>query len=168
MARLLASSHRNGMSLSEGNIASMTLGIVSPTMTQKATMPPNALQGISTSWQMQVVLHVQQPLRQRYRDQPRLSETMLDGGLERVGATELRVYNDKANGPVDDDSQADQEDCAGDETGISNGVWLANNAGTSVLCQHTSDTCNEQPYMILLAMFMKALRIPLRGRALSR
>jgi hypothetical protein len=43
MARLLVSSHKNGMSLSEGNNESMTLGIVSPTMTQKATMPPNAL-----------------------------------------------------------------------------------------------------------------------------
>jgi hypothetical protein len=93
---------------------------------------------------------------------------MLDRGLERVGAAELRVYNDKANSPVDDDSQDDQQDGARDEAGVSEGVWLANNAGASAMRQYAFYTCAEQPHMILLAMFMKALRIPLRGRALSR
>lgn len=36
-------SHKNDMSDKDGKRESMTLGIVSPTITQNATMPPNAL-----------------------------------------------------------------------------------------------------------------------------
>lgn len=43
-ARLSVSSHRNGVSGNEGNRASKTCGIVSPTMMQNAIMPPKALQ----------------------------------------------------------------------------------------------------------------------------
>jgi hypothetical protein len=42
-ARRSVKSHRNDVSYRDGNSASITLGIVSPTMTQKASMPPNAL-----------------------------------------------------------------------------------------------------------------------------
>jgi hypothetical protein len=168
MARLLVSSQRNGISLSEGNSASMTLGIVSPTMTQKANMPPNALQDISIRPQMHAVLHIQQPLCQRYCDQPRLSKAVLDRGLERVGAAKLRVYDDEADGPVDDDGQADEQDGAGDEAGVAESVGLADDAGASALRQPDSHLCAGQSHTMLLAMFIKALRIPLRGRALSR
>ena len=44
-ARLLVRSHRKGMSDKDGKSAAITLGIVSPMITQKATMPPKALQG---------------------------------------------------------------------------------------------------------------------------
>ena len=47
IARLLVSSHRKGMSAREGNRESKTLGIVSPIMTQKATMPPKALYAVN-------------------------------------------------------------------------------------------------------------------------
>lgn len=43
MARRFVRSHRKDMSDKEGNKAVITRGIVSPTMTQNATMPPNAL-----------------------------------------------------------------------------------------------------------------------------
>ena len=42
-ARLLVKSHKNGRSSRDGKSAAITLGIVSPMMTQKATMPPKAL-----------------------------------------------------------------------------------------------------------------------------
>ena len=44
-ALLLVKSHRKGMSDRDGKSAAITLGIVSPIMTQKATMPPKALKG---------------------------------------------------------------------------------------------------------------------------
>ena len=44
-ALLLVKSHRKGSLDKDGNNAAMTLGIVSPIMTQKATMPPKALKG---------------------------------------------------------------------------------------------------------------------------
>ena len=43
IARLLVRSQRKGVFDREGNKAIMTLGIVSPTMMQKAIMPPKAL-----------------------------------------------------------------------------------------------------------------------------
>ena len=42
-ARLLVKSHKNGRLDRDGKSAAITLGIVSPMMTQKATMPPKAL-----------------------------------------------------------------------------------------------------------------------------
>lgn len=45
IARLLVRSHRKDMSDKDGKSAAITLGIVSPMMTQKATMPPKALKG---------------------------------------------------------------------------------------------------------------------------
>lgn len=43
MARRFVNSQRKDISASEGKRASRTRGIVSPTMTEKATIPPNAL-----------------------------------------------------------------------------------------------------------------------------
>ena len=43
IARLSVRIHRNGVLGKLGNIAVMTCGIVSPTMMQNATIPPNAL-----------------------------------------------------------------------------------------------------------------------------
>lgn len=42
-AFLSVKSHRKGILVKEGKAAAMTCGMVSPTMIQKATMPPNAL-----------------------------------------------------------------------------------------------------------------------------
>ena len=44
-ALLSVKSHRKGSSDKDGKSAAITLGIVSPMMTQKATMPPKALKG---------------------------------------------------------------------------------------------------------------------------
>lgn len=43
-ACLLVRSQRKGVSFKEGKAAAMTCGIVSPTMIQKANMPPKALE----------------------------------------------------------------------------------------------------------------------------
>ena len=43
IARLFVNSHRNGVPGRDGNMAAMTLGIVSPRMIQNANMPPKAL-----------------------------------------------------------------------------------------------------------------------------
>lgn len=42
-AFLFVKSHKKGVLVKEGKAAAMTCGMVSPTMIQKATMPPNAL-----------------------------------------------------------------------------------------------------------------------------
>lgn len=47
-ALLLARSQRKGISSNEGKKEFRTLGMVSPTMTQKATMPPKALHAVNT------------------------------------------------------------------------------------------------------------------------
>jgi len=65
MARRSVRSQRKDMSEREGNRASMTLGIVSPTMTQKATMPPNALYSVRTCPVRFDFSYAQEPLRQR-------------------------------------------------------------------------------------------------------
>ncbi len=49
-ACLLVRSQRKGVSFKEGKAAAMTCGIVSPTMIQKANMPPKAL-GVKCSRQ---------------------------------------------------------------------------------------------------------------------
>lgn len=59
MARLFVRSQRKDMSDKAGKRASMTLGIVSPTITQKATMPPNALLCVSGLVPFACMLHVQ-------------------------------------------------------------------------------------------------------------
>ena len=63
IALLLVSSHRKDMSDREGNSESMTLGIVSPIITQKATMPPKALYAVNTCASRYHRADVQEPLR---------------------------------------------------------------------------------------------------------
>ena len=70
-------------------------------------------------------------MRQRNRYQPRLPEAVLYRRLERVCAAELGVYDDEADGPVNDDGEADEEDGACDEAGVAEGVGLTDDAGTS-------------------------------------
>jgi len=67
IARLLVSSQRNGMSAKEGNMECKTLGIVSPTTTQNATMPPKALYVVNTLAARSCRVNIQEPLRERYR-----------------------------------------------------------------------------------------------------
>jgi hypothetical protein len=67
MARLLVNSQRNDMSANEGNSESKTLGIVSPTTTQNATMPPNALYAVNTLAPTWRKVNIQEPLREGYR-----------------------------------------------------------------------------------------------------
>lgn len=59
---------------------------------------------------------------------------MLYRGLEGVGPAQLRVDNDKADGPVDNDGEPNEEDGACDEAGITKCVGLANDAGASAAC----------------------------------
>jgi hypothetical protein len=61
-ARRFVRSHRNESSESDGKRESMTTGIVSPTMTQNATMPPKALSCVSLGGQWPFLMDVQQPL----------------------------------------------------------------------------------------------------------
>jgi hypothetical protein len=123
------------MSDREGKRASMTLGIVSPTMTQNATMPPNALCSVRMSPMHLQALYVQQPLRQRDGHQPRPAKTVLHRRLEGVGAAKLRVDDNQAYGPVYDDGEADEQQRAGDEAGVADGVRLADDAGSSATRQ---------------------------------
>ena len=66
MALLLVSSQRNDISAKEGNIESKTLGIVSPTTTQNATMPPKALHAVNNLYSVCRGVNIQDPLRERY------------------------------------------------------------------------------------------------------
>ena len=58
---------------------------------------------------------------------------MLHGSLKRIGATELRVYDNKADSPVDHDSQSNEESGAGDKAGVADCVGLPNDASASAL-----------------------------------
>jgi hypothetical protein len=96
---------------------------------------------------------------------------MLDCCLEGVGAAQLGVCDDQANGPVNGDSQYDEEDDTCKQTGLAKSVGLTNDAGTTA---EAGQIVNEmarrrfKAHMILFAMFIKALDIELLGRALSR
>jgi hypothetical protein len=96
---------------------------------------------------------------------------VLNGRLKRVGATELRIYNKEANGPVHGDGEADEEDGACDQACVAKGIWLPDDASATATHQSTilyTIVGFAIDYIILLAMFIKALRMLLRGRALSR
>lgn len=71
-ARLLVKSHRKGKLYKDGKSAAITLGIVSPMMTQKATMPPKALKGPLLALAMfEVRLYTQSELGDGNGDEPR-------------------------------------------------------------------------------------------------
>lgn len=131
MARRLVRSQRKDMSSSEGNKALMTLGMESPTMTQKATMPPKALHHVSRGMP-NITPYLQKPLCQRNSHEPRLAKAVLYRSLERVGPAELGVYDNQADGPVDNDGHANEEDGACDEAGVAKGIGLANDASASI------------------------------------
>jgi hypothetical protein len=134
-ARRSVRSHRNDVSDRDGNNASMTFGIVSPTMTQKATMPPNALESVSAYSIRATPCHIQHPLCQRYGHQTRPPKAMLHGSLERVCAAEFRVDDDQADGPVHNDCKGDEENGACDEASLTEGVGLSDDSSTSVSSQ---------------------------------
>ena len=133
IARLLVSSQRNDMSAKEGNIESKTLGIVSPTTTQKATIPPKALYAVNTLGCTCRKVNIQEPLRERYRYQPRFPKTMLYRSLERIGAAELGIDDDEPYSPVYHDGKTDEEGGACQEACIANSVWLADDTSSSAL-----------------------------------
>jgi hypothetical protein len=56
---------------------------------------------------------------------------MLYGSLEGVGTTELRVDDDQANSPVDNDCEADEKHGACNEARVAEGVGLTDDAGAS-------------------------------------
>jgi hypothetical protein len=133
MARLLVSSQRNDMSAREGNSESKTLGIVSPTTTQNATIPPKALYAVNTLPCTCRGVNIQEPLRERYCYQARFPKTMLYRGLERVGAAELGIYDNEPYGPIYHDGETDEEGGACQEACIANSVRLADDSSSSAL-----------------------------------
>lgn len=55
---------------------------------------------------------LQEPLGERNSYKPRLAKAVLYCRLEGVGAAELRVDDDQANGPVHDYGEANEQDGA--------------------------------------------------------
>lgn len=135
IARRLVRSHKKDVSDREGNKASNTLGIVSPTMTQKAIMPPNALSSQHLPELPYFWVYIQYPLRQRNCHQPRLPETVLDSRLERIGAAEFRIDDYELDRPINGYGEADEEESACDEASIVEGVRLADDSCSSANCQ---------------------------------
>jgi hypothetical protein len=131
MARRFVRSQRNGISSSEGKSAASTRGIVSPTMTQKAIMPPNALSKSQARQAAVLMTDSQHPLRQRNGDQARLAKTVFYRRLEGIGAAELGVDDNEPDGPVHRYSQTDKEHRACDKTCVAEGIRLADNACAS-------------------------------------
>jgi hypothetical protein len=122
-----------------------------------------------SAWSCQTRLaYVQQPLRQRDGHQPRPPEAVLHRRLEGVGAAELRVDDNETDGPVNDDGEANEQRGARDEAGVADCVRLANDASASAALSALLARRRRTAHMMLFAMFIKALRMPLRGRALSR
>ena len=76
-ARLSVKSHRKGVCGNAGKSALMTWGILSPTMIQKAIMPPKALNKIVSFTQQLGFDHLQSPLS--YLDQS-VSGLLLERG----------------------------------------------------------------------------------------
>lgn len=82
-ARLLVKSHRKGMSDKDGNSAAITLGIVSPMITQKATMPPKALkERQSVLALLEVRLCIQCPLGDGNRNKSGCAKAVLHSSIE--------------------------------------------------------------------------------------
>lgn len=108
-ALLLVSNHRKDMSSSEGNIESKTFGIVSPIITQKATMPPKALCVVNKCVSICYRADVQEPLREGYSHEPGFPKAVLYRRLEGIRPAELRVYDNESNRPVYDDCEADEQ-----------------------------------------------------------
>lgn len=134
-ARRFVRSHKNGISDREGNRASSTVGIVSPTMTQKATIPPNALHNQHLPVHKDYPMYVQYPLRHRNGYKTRPAKAMFDGRLERIGTAELRVDDYQLDSPVNDYSESNEEEGACNEASVAKSVGLPDDACSSALCQ---------------------------------
>ena len=81
-ARLLVKSHKNGRLDREGKSAAITLGIVSPMMTQKATMPPKALKiAQSASALIEVCFCIQGELGDGNCNESRSAKAMLHSSV---------------------------------------------------------------------------------------
>lgn len=119
------------MSSREGNIESKTFGIVSPTITQKATMPPKALYAVNTCASRYDRIDVQEPLREGYSHEPGFPKAVLYRRLERIRPAELRVYDNESNCPVYDDCEADEQSGSCQQAGIADSVRLANDTSPS-------------------------------------
>ncbi|KAH0238418.1 hypothetical protein KCV06_g427, partial [Aureobasidium melanogenum] len=113
-------------------ISAGTLGPYDYDESPVAIIPPKALE-LSAISRRQVGVRdgLQGPLRNGNGNKAGLSEAMLDCCLERVGAAQLGVCDDQANGPVNGDSQCDEEDDTCKQTGLAKSVGLTNDAGTT-------------------------------------
>ena len=109
----------------------MTWGIVSPTITQNAIMPPKALQEVSNQTSVPFTTHVQEPLRDGDGNKTGFPKAMLYRRLERVGAAKLRIDHDQTNGPVHDDCEPNEQDGTRKKTGVLKGVRLSDDAGAA-------------------------------------
>lgn len=100
-------------------------------------------------------VHIQYPLRQRNGHQARLAEAVLDGGLERVGAAELRVDDYELYGPVDGHGETNEKEGACDEARVVEGIGLAYDACASASRQQRSNPqrfCNAPPRPVALTL----------------
>lgn len=59
---------------------------------------------------------------------------MLYRRLEGIGAAELGIYDNEADGPVDDNGEANEEGGACDEACVAESVRLADNTSAAVPC----------------------------------
>ena len=138
MARRSVSNQKKDLVFSSGKKPATTLGIVSPTIMQKATMPPKALRTVSVSVLRvrrsvcPVSNYLQSPLCDRYGYQARLSIALMHGRLERVCPAHLGIGNDQSDSPVDDQGQSNEKDDACKKASLTESIRLTNDAGTSV------------------------------------
>jgi hypothetical protein len=87
-------------------------------------------------------------------------------GLEGVGAAELRIDDNQADGPVDDDREAYEKDCSGDKTGITNSVGLANDASAYDAVRHVHESApHAAPWPCALQVVLRVKRLLCHGDA---
>ena len=111
--------------------------MVSPTIMQNATIPPNALFHSGQCFALRHDLdtaHLQCPLRHGNGNQPRLAKAVFNRTLKRVGPAKLGVDYDELDCPVDGDCKGDQEEYAGEESGLEERVRLTDDAGSTMQC----------------------------------
>ena len=109
-ARRSVKSHKTGVFERDGKVAAKTCGIVSPTMMQKASMPPNALYMLVGVLVGPAGLRLQGPLGDGDGNEARPAIAVFHGGLEGVCAAELRICDNEADGPVHRDGEGYEQD----------------------------------------------------------
>jgi hypothetical protein len=85
-----------------------------------------------------LVGYLQSPLSNGNGNQTRLSIAVLDGCLKGIGATKFRVCDNQADGPIDRDSQDDEQDDTSEQASLAQGIWLTNDSGTTADTNQTS------------------------------